>query len=343
MSIVLVSHDMGVIAQTCDRVAVMYAGHIVEVATVGDLFARPEHPYTQALLAAMPRIDGGATRGELQAIPGQPPDVRELPAGCPFTPRCAHAREGCESVSMELERVRLDHVTACPFVRSGDGSARSGTDQGPSRERPAPDRARALEVVPDAAFRGRVGPARAPAAAGRRRSGVSRARPARGARHRRRVGERQDDPRPLPEPSPRAERGQHRLRRDGRPYGRPGRASRCPAPHADGVPGSVHVAEPATDRRRRDPRGRASPWALRQGDWRGIRRRATRDGRALAASRRPAPAGALGRAASACRDRSSPGSLAGRPHRRRSGLESRRFDPSADPEPLRGAPPAASS
>ena len=131
MSIVLVSHDMGVIAQTCDRVAVMYAGHIVEVATVGDLFARPEHPYTQALLAAMPRIDGGATRGELEAIPGQPPDVRELPGGCPFAPRCAHAREGCESVSMELEHVRLHHVTACPFVRSGGGLAPSGVGQEP--------------------------------------------------------------------------------------------------------------------------------------------------------------------------------------------------------------------
>ena len=131
MSIVLVSHDMGLIAQTCDRVAVMYAGRIVEVGPVADLFARPEHPYTQALLAAIPRIDGAETRGELRAIPGQPPDVRELPSGCPFAPRCPHAREGCESVSMELEHVRLHHVTACPFVRSGGGLAPSGVGQGP--------------------------------------------------------------------------------------------------------------------------------------------------------------------------------------------------------------------
>jgi oligopeptide/dipeptide ABC transporter ATP-binding protein len=118
MSIVLVSHDMGLIAQTCDRVAVMYAGRILEVGPAAGLFAQPEHPYTQALLSAIPRIEGGVTRGELRAIPGQPPDVRELPDGCPFAPRCPHARDGCRLVSMELELVGPGHVTACPFVRS---------------------------------------------------------------------------------------------------------------------------------------------------------------------------------------------------------------------------------
>ena len=122
MSIVLVSHDMGLIAQTCDRVAVMYAGRIVEVGPVADLFYQPEHPYTQALLGAIPRIDGAESRGELRAIPGQPPDVRELPSGCPFAPRCPHVREGCELVSMELEPVAPGHVTACPFVRSGSSA-----------------------------------------------------------------------------------------------------------------------------------------------------------------------------------------------------------------------------
>ena len=118
MSIVLVSHDMGVIAQTCDRVAVMYAGHIVEVATVGDLFARPEHPYTRALLAAMPRIDGGATRGELQAIPGQPPDVRELPPGCPS--RCValtRARAASRSPGARARPARPRHCLSVRAVR----------------------------------------------------------------------------------------------------------------------------------------------------------------------------------------------------------------------------------
>jgi oligopeptide/dipeptide ABC transporter ATP-binding protein len=125
MAIVLVSHDMGVIAQACERVAVMYAGHIVEVAPVTELFARPQHPYTQALLAAIPVVDSRLARGELRAIAGQPPDVRELPGGCPFSPRCPHARDACREVSMELEPVGPERLTACPFVRAdGTGAGR---------------------------------------------------------------------------------------------------------------------------------------------------------------------------------------------------------------------------
>jgi oligopeptide/dipeptide ABC transporter ATP-binding protein len=128
MSIVLVSHDMGVIAETCDRVGVMYAGHIVEVAPVADLFARPQHPYTRALLEAIPRINAGIVRGELRAIAGQPPDLRDLGGGCPFVPRCVHARESCSEVSMELEPVGPDHLTACPFVRDeGAAGSRANT------------------------------------------------------------------------------------------------------------------------------------------------------------------------------------------------------------------------
>jgi oligopeptide/dipeptide ABC transporter ATP-binding protein len=129
MSIVLVSHDMGVIAQACDRVAVMYGGHIVEVGPVAELFARPEHPYTRALLAAIPRIDGGAARGELRAIPGQPPDVRELAGGCPFVPRCGYARDGCDRVSMDLEPVGPNHMSACPFVRGDTQPAPASTSE----------------------------------------------------------------------------------------------------------------------------------------------------------------------------------------------------------------------
>ena len=119
MSIVLVSHDMGVIAQTCDRVAVMYAGHLVEVAPAHELFARPQHPYTQALLEAIPRIERDVLRGELRVIAGQPPDVRGLGGGCPFAPRCAHVRDDCAEVTMELEQVGPDHLSACPFVKVG--------------------------------------------------------------------------------------------------------------------------------------------------------------------------------------------------------------------------------
>ncbi len=121
MSILIVSHDMGVIAQTCDTVAVMYAGHIVEVAPVLDLFALPSHPYTRALLDAVPDVRLGAAN-RLAAIPGQPPDLRLLPEGCPFSPRCMFASDRCASVSMELLKLTDSHTTACPFIdASGQG------------------------------------------------------------------------------------------------------------------------------------------------------------------------------------------------------------------------------
>src|SRR5439155_1717073 len=113
MSMLLVSHDMGVIAQTCDRVAVMYAGRLFEVGPVEAIFARPCHPYTRALLAAIPSLEG--RRGELRPIGGQPPDLARLPAGCPFAPRCEYVRPGCEGIPVELVEVEPAHASACPF------------------------------------------------------------------------------------------------------------------------------------------------------------------------------------------------------------------------------------
>ena len=92
MSMILVSHDMGVIGTAADRVAVMYAGRIVEVAPVDVLFRRPDHPYTQALIDAMPQLVP-EERSALRTIPGQPPDLLELGSGCPFAPRCPLARD----------------------------------------------------------------------------------------------------------------------------------------------------------------------------------------------------------------------------------------------------------
>jgi oligopeptide/dipeptide ABC transporter ATP-binding protein len=129
MSIILVSHDLGVIAQACDTVAVMYAGHLVEIAPVAELFARPRHPYTRALLDAIPRLDAGVARGELRAIAGQPPDLRELPPGCPFAPRCPYARPECVEVSMELLDVGPGHLSACPFVLEGSPAPTSATTE----------------------------------------------------------------------------------------------------------------------------------------------------------------------------------------------------------------------
>jgi oligopeptide/dipeptide ABC transporter ATP-binding protein len=118
MAMILVSHDMGVIAQACDKVAVMYAGYITEIGSTTALFAAPRHPYTRALLAATPRLGSATQRGALQAISGQPPNPGEASAGCPFSPRCPVARPECAGVTMELQAIEPEHHTACPFERS---------------------------------------------------------------------------------------------------------------------------------------------------------------------------------------------------------------------------------
>ena len=119
MAMILVSHDLGVVAQNCDSVAVMYAGHVVEDAPAKELFESPRHPYTAALLEALPSIRSPGTRGRLRQISGQPPDLSRLPAGCPFRPRCTHARDACAEVTMEPVEVGLLHTTACPFAAEG--------------------------------------------------------------------------------------------------------------------------------------------------------------------------------------------------------------------------------
>lgn len=115
MAILLVSHDLGVIAQTCDRVCVMYGGYVVEEAPTVDLFSRPKHPYTSALLRAVPEFASAREGRRLTPIPGQPPDLAALSDGCPFQPRCAFARNECAVVPMTLAFVGSRHGTACPF------------------------------------------------------------------------------------------------------------------------------------------------------------------------------------------------------------------------------------
>jgi oligopeptide transport system ATP-binding protein len=95
-SVILITHDMGVVAGMADRVLVMYAGRVVEAAPAGELFAHRAHPYTAGLLASIPRIDG-AHRAPLRVIPGLPPDLTHPPAGCPFHPRCARAIAPCST------------------------------------------------------------------------------------------------------------------------------------------------------------------------------------------------------------------------------------------------------
>jgi oligopeptide/dipeptide ABC transporter ATP-binding protein len=118
MGILLISHDLGVIAQASSRVTVMYAGYVVEQATTDALFQRPRHPYTAALLKALPEL--AAQRGDrrLDPIRGQPPDLTRLAPGCPFAPRCEYVGPDDRSrqeVSMELLDAAPGHRTACPF------------------------------------------------------------------------------------------------------------------------------------------------------------------------------------------------------------------------------------
>jgi oligopeptide/dipeptide ABC transporter ATP-binding protein len=111
MSVLIVTHDLGVVAQTCDRVAVMYAGRIVEVADVRPLFRRPLHAYTRALLESLPARASGS--GVLTPIGGSLPDLSAPPSGCRFHPRCDWAIEACQRASGALVAVADDQATAC--------------------------------------------------------------------------------------------------------------------------------------------------------------------------------------------------------------------------------------
>jgi oligopeptide/dipeptide ABC transporter ATP-binding protein len=115
MSVLLVSHDMGVIAQTSDRVVVMYAGNVVESGSAHAILTDAHHPYTQALLRAIPRIDP-TTGSELRAIPGQAPSSSTPNGGCPFIPRCDFAESKCSQVSMTLLEEPGGRLNACPFI-----------------------------------------------------------------------------------------------------------------------------------------------------------------------------------------------------------------------------------
>jgi oligopeptide/dipeptide ABC transporter ATP-binding protein len=116
MSMILVTHDMGVVARMADRITVMYAGRICETAPAADLFRDPQHPYTRALLGSTPRIDHRYTRGGGEALPaieGRPPDLRDPPRGCRFHPRCPEAVADCRRIMPLMTPVAPDHAVSC--------------------------------------------------------------------------------------------------------------------------------------------------------------------------------------------------------------------------------------
>ena len=112
MAVIWITHDLGVVAGLAERVDVMYSGFIVEKAVVDEIYENPLHPYTHALLEALPRIDRRRDR-RLRSIPGAPPNLLVEPHGCPFTPRCDFAFERCKQENPTLELVATDHKIAC--------------------------------------------------------------------------------------------------------------------------------------------------------------------------------------------------------------------------------------
>ena len=111
-SLILITHDLGVVARYADRVAVMYGGRIVETASARDLYKNPQHPYTKGLMASIPKLDGDPG-SRLFAIEGQPPDLSDLPIGCAFHPRCPHTHQSCRAGKPPLRDIAPNHKRAC--------------------------------------------------------------------------------------------------------------------------------------------------------------------------------------------------------------------------------------
>jgi oligopeptide transport system ATP-binding protein len=112
MAVILITHDLGVVAGLADKINVMYAGYIVESAPADELFKNPRHPYTLGLLRSIPRIDE-PRREKLVPIEGLPPDLIDTPPGCPFQPRCVYAIDRCREENPSLEPVSRGHTIAC--------------------------------------------------------------------------------------------------------------------------------------------------------------------------------------------------------------------------------------
>jgi oligopeptide/dipeptide ABC transporter ATP-binding protein len=119
VALIFVTHDLGIVAKMCDRVAVMYAGKIVEQGSVHEIYDHPRHPYTEGLLRSVPRL---GSKAALYAIPGQPPDLANLPPGCAFAPRCPRSLERCWREAPETVRFATGHTSTC-WLASDRGTA----------------------------------------------------------------------------------------------------------------------------------------------------------------------------------------------------------------------------
>jgi oligopeptide/dipeptide ABC transporter ATP-binding protein len=145
LSILFITHDVSLLLELADRIAVMYAGQLLEVGTAGEIQHEPAHPYTRGLLGSFPSLRG--PRKDLAGIPGSPPDLHNLPGGCPFLPRCGYGTPACAEIDMQLAPVASSadpaHETACPFVLPDSASANGQAQAvaavpGPADPDPAP-------------------------------------------------------------------------------------------------------------------------------------------------------------------------------------------------------------
>jgi len=126
-AVLFITHDLSLLLEIADRIAVMYAGKLVELGNAKTVHNQAAHPYTQGLLASFPSVHGA--RKELAGIPGTPPDLKALPPGCPFVPRCRFATDACTGIDMGLRAVSgsdSNHVTACPFVTNESAQTNAG-------------------------------------------------------------------------------------------------------------------------------------------------------------------------------------------------------------------------
>jgi oligopeptide/dipeptide ABC transporter ATP-binding protein len=136
-AILFITHDLSLLLELADRIAVMYAGRLMEVGDAGQIRREPAHPYTRGLLHSFPSLHG--PRRDLAGIPGTPPDLRRPPPGCPFLPRCGFGTDACTGVDMQLAPIAMSadlaHLTACPFV-SPETEDALATSRVPTRAKP---------------------------------------------------------------------------------------------------------------------------------------------------------------------------------------------------------------
>ncbi len=142
-AVLFITHDLSLLLELADRIAVMYAGQLMEVGSAAQIEHEPSHPYTKRLLRSFPSLRG--PRRELMGIPGSPPDLSNLPPGCPFLPRCSDGTEACTSIEVRLAPVSTSsdaqHVTACPFVLPDEPGGTSAATSAAATELAAADAA----------------------------------------------------------------------------------------------------------------------------------------------------------------------------------------------------------